>query len=79
MWINMPNGDFRPNDTVSNAEFITSLSRMLYETADWPDIYYSTHMNLMKNLWVIWNINPYNTEKFWDVLIILYRVGDIKK
>ena len=76
MWINIPDENFRPNDIVSNAEFITALSRMLYQTADWSDIYYSTHINLMRDLWVIvGEINPYSTEIFWDVLLILYRAS----
>jgi hypothetical protein len=30
----MPNNKFRPNDEVTRAEFVTALSRMIYNTQD---------------------------------------------
>ena len=73
MWINMPDNKFRPNDTVTRAEFVTALSRMKYWTKDGKDVYYSTHMNLLKDLWVITVTNPAMKELRWYVMIMLMR------
>ena len=77
MWINTPNNEFRPFWIMPRSEFITALSRMLYWTVDWTDIYYSTHMNLMKDLWVINNTDPTIIETIWYALIILKRVSNL--
>ncbi len=77
MWINTPNNEFRPFWIVLRSEFITALSRMLYWTADWTDVYYSTHMNLMKDLWVIKYADPTIRETIWYALIILQKSSDL--
>ena len=77
MWINTPNNEFRPFGIVPRSEFITALSRMLYWTVDWTDVYYSTHMNLMKDLWVINNTDPTIIETIWYALIILKRASNL--
>jgi len=79
MWINMPNNRFKPFWIVPRSEFITALSRMTYGTTDWTDIYYSTHMNLMKDLWVIKYANPDIVETVWYALLMLKRSSDILK
>ena len=71
MWINIPK--FRPNDTVTRAEFGTALSRLLYSTADWESNYYSTHLETLKNNWIISNTNPNLQEKRWYVMLMLMR------
>ena len=79
MWINIPNNEFRPFWIVLRSEFITALSRMMYWTMDWSDIYYSTHLKLMKDLWVIKYANPDIVETVWYALLILKRSSDILK
>lgn len=78
MWINMPKNRFIPFGVVSRAEFVTALSRMMYWTVDWTDIYYSTHINLMNDLWVIQNVTPDMKETLWYVLIMLKRASDLR-
>ena len=79
MWINMPNNRFKPFWIVPRSEFITALSRMTYWTIDWTDVYYSTHMNLMKDLWVIKYANPDIIETVWYALLMLKRSSDVLK
>jgi hypothetical protein len=43
----MKNNNFRPNDTITRAEFVTALSRSLYDTPD-GNPYYVTHMQKLK-------------------------------
>jgi hypothetical protein len=49
----MPNNRFRPNDEVSRAEFVTALSRLLYQTTDGEykstSKYYTPHMAKLYN------------------------------
>ena len=73
MWINMPNNEFRPFDLVPRAEFVTALSRMKYNTPDWEDVYYSTHMKLLNSLWIISNTDPKMLEVRWYVMLMLMR------
>ena len=77
MWQNMKNNEFRPNDEVSRAEFVTALSRMLYETDDWQykstRKYYQPHMAKLYNEWIISKTDPDMKEKRWYVMIMLMR------
>ena len=77
MWQNMPNNDFRPNDEVTRAEFVTALSRMLYATSDWEykstSEYYTNHMKKLKEEWVITKDNPKMKELRGYVMIMLMR------
>jgi hypothetical protein len=73
MWINMPNGKFRPNDPVTRAEFVTALSRLLYNTEDWKILYYSTHMELLNKMWIITVTDPDMKELRWYVMLMLMR------
>ena len=81
MWQNMPNNCFRPNDDVSRAEFVTALSRMLYNTSDWEyketPIYYLPHMIKLYNEWIVNNTDPSIKERRWYVMIMLMRSLDI--
>ena len=77
MWQNMPNNKFRPYDTVTRAEFATALSRLLFNTKDWKDVYYSTHLNRLYREWIITNTNPNLKELRWYVMIMLMRSADI--
>ncbi len=63
---------FRPNDGVTRAEFATALSRLLYSTPDWYP-YYTTHLNKLKQEWIITNTNPQIKEKRWYVMLMLMR------
>lgn len=65
--------DFRPNDSVTRAEFWTVLSRMLFNTEDWKDKYYSTHLAKLKSEWIITNDNPDLKELRWFVMLMLMR------
>ena len=64
---------FRPYDPVTRAEFATALSRMLYGLADWLDKYYTTHMEKLKEEWIISNTDPSLKELRWYVMIMLMR------
>lgn len=70
MWIGIEN--FRPYDTVTRAEFGTALSRLLYGTKNWNP-YYITHLNKLKQEWVISNTNPTLQETRWYVMLMLMR------
>ena len=65
--------DFRPNDNVTRAELWTVLSRMLFNTEDWADKYYSTHLAKLKPEWIITNDNPELKELRWFVMLMLMR------
>ena len=71
MWIWIDK--FRPFDTVTRAEFATALWRLLYNIEDWKDVYYSTHLETLNNLWVINNTNPKLEEVRWYVMLMLMR------
>ena len=77
MWQNMPNNKFRPNDEVSRAEFVTALSRLLYQTADGEykstSKYYTHHIEKLENEWIITNVDPGMKERRWYVMIMLMR------
>ena len=77
MWQNMPNNNFRPNDEVTRAEFVTALSRLLYSTADGEykstAKYYTHHMEKLKSEWIVTDTNPNMKEKRWYVMIMLMR------
>ncbi len=75
MWINMPNNEFRPFDTVTRAEFGTALSRLLFGLADWVDAYYTTHLAKLKAEWIITNDDPTLQELRWYVMIMLMRAA----
>jgi hypothetical protein len=77
MWINMKDNKFRPNDIVTRGEFVTALSRLLYNTDDWEykwtSKYYELHMDKLHNEWIITKINPKMNENRWYVMIMLMR------
>jgi len=75
MWQNMKNNEFRPNDEVSRAEFVTALSRMLYwmEDGKWNMKYYEPHMARLYNEWIISKADPKMKEKRWYVMTMLMR------
>ena len=77
MWVNMKNNNFRPNDTITRAEFLTALSRLLYDTPD-GNPYYVTHMQKLKERWIILNDNPKMKESRWYVMIMLMRSANLK-
>jgi hypothetical protein len=71
MWIWIDN--FRPFDEVPRSEFVTALSRMLFNTPDWQNKYYETHMKVLKDKWIITNDNPELKELRWYVMLMLMR------
>ena len=75
MWIWVDK--FRPEDSVTRAEFATALSRMLYSTPDGKPNYYSTHLDKLSSEWIITNKNPNLKELRWYVMIMLMR-SDVK-
>ena len=75
MWVNM-DGYFRPHDIVSRAEFGTALSRMLFWTEDWSDLYFTTHLNKLKEKWIIKETNPDLIEIRWYAMIMLMRAAN---
>ncbi len=78
MWINndgTPLKEFRPNDTVSRAEFGTVLSRVLWwDKNEWWNNYYENHLKALQNEKIMINIsNPSEKEKRWYVMLMLMR------
>jgi hypothetical protein len=63
----MPNNNFRPNDEVTRAEFVTALSRLLYSTSDgayeFTPKYYTNHMEKLKSERILTNTNPKMAER----------------
>ena len=74
MWVGI--NDFRPNETVTRAQFWTALSRMLYGLADWKYNYYSTHLAKLKTEWIISNDSPTLQEVRWYVMLMLMRSAE---
>lgn len=64
---------FRPYDPVTRKEFWTALSRMLFGLEDWTDVYYSTHLKKLKEMWIISNDNPDLEELRGYVMLMLMR------
>jgi hypothetical protein len=81
MWQNMWS-KFRPNDTVTRAEFGTALSRTLHKAlwttlSDWSP-YYTTHLNYLNTNKIMNNIsNPDMLEQRWYVMLMMMRSADI--
>ena len=75
MWQNIESENFRPNDTLTRAEFTTVLSRLLYWTKDgrWNQKYYEPHISRLYREWIINKTNPNMEEKRWYVMIMLMR------
>ncbi len=71
MWVNIEN--FRPDDLVTRAEFVTALSRMLFGLADWENLYYETHMQKLLDENIITVDNPNMHELRGYVMIMLMR------
>lgn len=84
MWQNMPNNKFRPYDTVTRAEFGTTLSRAIHKAlgntlAD-GNPYYSTHLSYLNNEKIMNYIdNPEMTEQRWYVMLMMMRAKDLVK
>ena len=73
MWINMPNNEFRPYDTVVRAEFGTALSRLLFGIQDGTTKYYTPHLAKLKEEWIITNDDPTLQELRGYVMLMLMR------
>ena len=71
MWVGIKN--FRPNDTVTRAEFATALSRLLYGTKDSTNFYYTSHINKLYEKWIIEKKDPNLKELRWYVMLMLMR------
>lgn len=67
--------DFRPNDSVTRAEFWTVLSRTLrWDEYEWWTTYYQNHLEALKNKWIMNNISsPMDKEIRWYVMLMLMR------
>ena len=82
MWQNMPNNKFRPYDTVTRAEFGTTLSRAIHKAlgntlADWNP-YYSTHLSYLNNEKIMNYIDdPEMTEQRWYVMLMMMRANKL--
>ena len=75
MWQNLSSGKFRPYDEVTRAEFVTALSRLLYQTKDWTwkVKYYEPHLAKLYNEWIISKRNPSMKELRGYVMLMLTR------
>ena len=67
--------EFRPNDTVTRAEFWTVLSRALWwNKYEWWITYYQNHLKALKGYWIMNNISsPMDKEIRWYVMLMLMR------
>lgn len=67
--------DFRPNDTITRAEFWTVLSRTLWwDKNEWWSTYYENHLKALNSKWIMNNIStPMNKEVRWYVMLMLMR------
>lgn len=82
MWIHSttyePLQDFMPSKSVSRAEFWTVLSRILwwrsYEAGE-NSKYYVEHLNQLKEIWVLTNIDPNLVEYRSYVILMIYRAA----
>ena len=79
MWQNLENGQFKPYDTITRWEFSTALSRMLYGTKNWANYFYTTHINKLKQEWIIKDINPNKKEIRWYAMLMLMRASKTQK
>ena len=72
MWVGMQS--FVPDWIVTRAEFWTVLSRVLYGDMynDW-EFYYSNHLKILKDNWIITNDDPTLEELRWYVMLMLMR------
>lgn len=74
MWVGMTS--FDPNGLVTRAEFWTVLSRILYwDTYNNWTLYYSDHLKILKEKWIIKNDDPSLEELRWYVMLMLMRAG----
>ncbi len=77
MWINMLNNEFLPYNYVTRAEFVTALSRLLYNTPDWEyewtSEYYTNHMNKLSQEKIITVTDPTMKELRGYVMLMLMR------
>ena len=82
MWQNMPNNKFRPYDTVTRAEFGTTLSRAIHKAlgntlAD-GNPYYSTHLSYLNSEKIMNYIDtPEMTEQRWYVMLMMMRASKL--
>ena len=72
MWVGIDK--FRPFDLVTRAEFATALSRLLYWISD-GEPYYSSHLAMLKNEWVLSNDDPNLRELRGYVMLMLMRAA----
>jgi hypothetical protein len=72
MWVGVTS--FNPNWLVTRAEFGTVLSRILYGNTynDWA-FYYSNHLKILKEKWIIKDDNPKLEELRGYVMLMLMR------
>jgi hypothetical protein len=73
MWINTKK--FVPNGIVTRAQLWTTISRLLYGTAESGSDYYSVHLNTLKGKWVITNTNPNLVERRVFLMLMLMRAA----
>lgn len=73
-WIN----NYRPYDTITRWEVSTAVSRILWwGQYEWWDPFYRNHMNALRNIWVLDNLNNPNTNELrWNVMVMLMRASD---
>jgi len=69
--------EFTPKGTVTRAQLWTVISRMLYTTLDSGAPYYSVHLNVLKDKWVITVINPTGIEKRVYLMLMLMRAAKL--
>ena len=66
---------FRPNDSVSRAEFWTILSRALWwDKNEWWSTYYENHLKALKEAWIMNNTSTPNSKEIrWYVMLMMQR------
>jgi hypothetical protein len=72
MWVNTEY--FKPNETVTRGQMASAISRMLYWTEDTHGTdYYSEHMRVLKEKWLITDTTASKKEKRGNLMLILMR------
>ena len=69
---------FRPNDSVSRAEFWTILSRALWwDKNEWWSTYYENHLKALQEVWIMNNTSSPNSKEIrWYVMLMMKRSAD---
>jgi len=74
LWIfKWNNGKFRPKNTLTNAQAITVLMRIVVGQMEEPKLYYIHYLNKAKELGIVSSIDVSKNITRWEAAILIYR------